>query len=47
MPSAQGVLGWPCAVWEAEGVLQGATWLLGKHEHRCGKTQDVVLLVKN
>lgn len=32
---------------EADRALQGATQLLGKHEHRCGKAQDVVLLVKN
>ena len=37
--SAQGVLSWPSLQGEAEGFLQGATWLLGKHEHRCGKTR--------
>lgn len=28
MPSAQDVLGWPCAVGDAEGALEGATCFL-------------------
>lgn len=40
VPSDPGGLGWHCAVGEAEGAAR----MLGKHEHRCGRMQDVVAL---